>query len=51
MRITRKKICTSYETLKIMHIMKVSEYQINILNYILILIVIQDNSYFNEFFV
>ena len=34
-----------------MRIMKLSEHQINILNYTLILIVIQDKSYFNEFFV
>ena len=31
--------------------MKLSVHQINILNYTLILILIQDNSYFNDFFV
>ena len=31
--------------------MKLCEHQINMLYYTLILIVIQDNSYFNEFFV
>ena len=49
-RITRRKSCTSYEVMKVL-IMKLSEHKINILNYTLILIVIQDKSYFNEFFV
>ena len=31
--------------------MKLSVHQINVFNYTLILIVIQDDSYFNEFFV
>ena len=51
MHITRRIFCTSYETLKIMSIMKLSAHQINILNYTFILIATQDNSYFDEFFV
>ena len=35
---------------KIMHNMKLSAHQINIFNYTLILIVIQDYSFFFEFF-
>ena len=51
MRITRRKSCPSYEILEIMRIMKLSEHQINILNYTLFLILIKDNSNFSEFFV
>ena len=47
--LTRRKSCTSYETLKIMRIMKLSAHQKKILNYPLILIVIEDNSYFSNY--